>query len=119
VTARGIADKIVRDASTVGLQGRGSYHEGTWQVVLRRPLTTAGSAEDLQFVEGVFIPVAFSAWDGSNGERGSAHTLTTWYWLLLKPEPGNKPWLFAGFAFVLILLLEIWWARTAMRRVRS
>ncbi|MBT3264949.1 MAG: c-type cytochrome [Acidiferrobacteraceae bacterium] len=119
VTARGIADKIVRDASTVGLQGRGSYHEGTWQVVLRRPLTTVGSGEDLQFVEGAFIPVAFSAWDGSNGERGSAHTLTTWYWLLLKPEPGNKPWLFAGFAFVLILLLEIWWARTAVRRVRS
>ncbi len=120
VTARGSAgETTARDADAVGLQGSGSYHEGTWQVVLRRSMTTADPAEDLQFVEGAFIPVAFSAWDGSNGERDSAHTLTTWYWLLLKPQPGNTPWLFAGFAFVLILLIEIWWARTATRRARS
>ncbi len=117
--ARGLTDTIERDPTAVGLEGDGSYQDGTWQVVVGRPLVTADPTQDLQFIEGAFIPVAFSAWDGSNSEQGSAHTLTTWYWLLLKPPPGNQPWLYAGFAFVLILLLELWWARSARRRTRS
>ncbi len=117
--ARGLTDTIERDPAAVGLEGDGSYQDGTWQVVVGRPLVTADPTQDLQFIEGAFIPVAFSAWDGSNSEQGSAHTLTTWYWLLLKPPPGNQPWLYAGFAFVLILLLELWWARSARRRTRS
>jgi hypothetical protein len=60
--------------------------------------------------------VAFAAWDGSNSESGSRHTLTTWYWLLLKPAAGNTPLLTAVAAFVLILLAEIWWARSASRK---
>ena len=118
-TARGIADRDIRDAAEVGLNGKGSYQDGTWQVVLRRPLMTADLSQDLQFHEGTFIPIAFSVWDGSNSENDSAHTLTTWYWLLLKPPPGNAPWLFAGLAFVLMLLGQAWWARTAQRRQRS
>ncbi|MBA1332882.1 hypothetical protein QQ73_18050, partial [Candidatus Endoriftia persephone str. Guaymas] len=31
-------------------------------------------------------PISFANWDGSNGEVGSKHTLSTWYWLLLPPE---------------------------------
>ena len=116
--ARGLTDTIERDPVAVGLEGMGSYQDGTWQVVVRRTRVTADPTQDLQFIEGAFIPVAFSAWDGSNSEQGSAHTLTTWYWLLLKPPPGNQPWLYAGFAFVLILLLELWWARSAQRRRR-
>jgi hypothetical protein len=44
---------------------------------------------DISFDEGRFIPVSFANWDGSNGERRSRHTLTTWYWLLL-PHEENK-----------------------------
>lgn len=118
-TARGITDRDTRDAAETGLAGKGRYQDGSWQVVLRRPLMTADLSQDLAFHEGTFIPVAFSVWDGSNSESGSAHTLTTWYWLLLKPSPGSGPWLFAGLAFVLILLGELWWARTAQRRQRG
>ena len=65
---------------------------------------------------GKHDPVAFAAWDGSNSESGSRHTLTTWYWLLLKPAAGNTPLLAAVAAFVLILLAEIGWARSASRK---
>lgn len=70
----------------------------TWRVVIKRALSTADPEQDIQFVEGAFIPVAFAAWDGSNSECGSRHTLTTWYW---------------------VLLAEIWWARGASRKART
>jgi hypothetical protein len=41
---------------------------------------------DISFDEGRFIPISFANWDGSNGEAGLKHTLTTWYWLILPPQ---------------------------------
>lgn len=116
---RGIEDIEPRDAAEVGVRAQGSYDAGTWRVAVKRPLTTADPGKDIQFVEGAFIPVAFAAWDGSNSESGTKHTLTTWYWLLLKPASGNTPLLAALAAFVLVLLAEIWWARSASRVARS
>ncbi len=66
------------------LSASGVWKEGRWQVVMKRPRYTADG--DVLFEEGRFIPVSFANWDGSNGESGSKHTLTTWYWLLLPPE---------------------------------
>lgn len=66
------------------LQAKGVWHEGRWKVLMKRPRYTTDG--DVLFEEGRFIPVSFANWDGSNGEKGSKHTLTTWYWLLLPPE---------------------------------
>ena len=114
---RGLEDIEQRDAADIGIRAQGGYERGTWRVVFERTLTTADPEQDIQFVEGAFIPVAFAAWDGSNSERGTKHTLTTWYWLLLKPAAGNTPLLAAVAAFVLVLLAEIWWARNASRKL--
>ena len=65
------------------------------------------------FARGAFIPVAFAAWDGSNGETGSRHTITTWYWLLLEPPTGLRPYLVAILVFFVIGAGEFWWARSA------
>ena len=119
MNSRGIEDVESRDALEAGIRAQGGYERGTWRVVIKRALSTADPAQDIQFVEGAFIPVAFAAWDGSNSESGSRHTLTTWYWLLLKPAAGNTPLLTAVAAFVLVLLAEIWWARSASRKARS
>ncbi len=86
------------------------------QVVRRGPIIIRHSDGEGVLHNINFIPVAFAAWDGSNSESGSRHTLTTWYWLLLKPAAGNTPLLAAVAAFVLILLAEIWWARSASRK---
>ncbi len=38
--------------------------------------------------EGLFVPVAFSVWDGFNRERGNKRGLTRWFSLYL--EPGGE-----------------------------
>ncbi len=65
------------------LIANGSWQHGRWRVLMKRPRV---AGEDVSFDEGRFIPVSFASWDGSNGEVGSRHTLTSWYWLLLPPE---------------------------------
>jgi DMSO reductase family type II enzyme heme b subunit len=111
--ARGFENIEERDATKSGLQAKGTYENGTWRVVMRRPLTTEDAENDLQFVEGRFIPIAFAAWDGSNGETGAKHTLTTWYWLLLEPPTGFGPFIAALVVAIVLGAGEIWWARNA------
>ncbi|MFQ5783382.1 MAG: ethylbenzene dehydrogenase-related protein [Alphaproteobacteria bacterium] len=113
--ASGIDDQRERDASAVGLTATGSYKDGTWRVVMKRPLRTGEASEDLQFEEGRFIPIAFFNWDGSNGEKGTRHTFTTWYWLLLAPAGGARPTIAAVVVALLILGAELLWARSATR----
>ncbi len=67
------------------VEANGAWAHGRWRVVFTRP-RSGGAAGDVQFDEGRFIPVSFANWDGSNGESGSKHTLTGWYWLLLPPK---------------------------------
>ena len=66
------------------LNASGAWKEGRWRVLMKRP--RRGGEGDLLFEEGKFIPISFANWDGSNGEVGARHTLSTWYWLVLPPE---------------------------------
>lgn len=116
LTAKGIGNQEERDAEKAGLTAKGIYKAGTWQVMLIRPLTTGGAGEDFQFEEGRFIPIAFHAWDGSNGERGTKHGLTTWYWLLLSPSTGSTPLLAAIAVALLVGGMLVWWGRSAAGR---
>ncbi len=63
----------------------GEWKNGKWRVIMTRP-RSGGAIGDIDFVEGQFMPISFANWDGSNGEVGSKHTLSTWYWLVLPPE---------------------------------
>ena len=117
LSSRGFKEIEKRDAAAIGLTAKGSYEEGTWKVLVYRTLATPEPGKDIQFVEGKFIPVAFAAWDGSNNsEKGSKHTLTTWYWLLLKPATGSRPFVMALVVTLLVAGGLIWWARSAARR---
>ncbi len=86
------------------VSAQGQWHNGRWQVLMKRK--RAGTEGEISFNEGEFIPVSFANWDGSNGESGSKHTLSTWYWLLL-PPPSDPvqlyviPALWALIVFVL------------------
>jgi DMSO reductase family type II enzyme heme b subunit len=113
INSRGFSETGQRDAAGAGLKARASYSDGTWKVLMTRPLVTQTPAQDIQFAEGKFIPVAFAAWDGSNGEKGSKHTMTTWYWLLLKPATGYLPLVAALLAMGLFAGGLLWWARSA------
>ncbi len=74
-----------REAAGSTLSGTGTWSDGQWRVVLKRPLLS-DHAFDLQFQTGRYIPIAFANWDGLAGEAGGRHSLTGWYWLLLEPE---------------------------------
>ncbi|OGS75671.1 MAG: hypothetical protein A2Z94_07725 [Gallionellales bacterium GWA2_55_18] len=114
LNSRGFKEIEKRDAVAAGLNAKASYSDGTWKVLITRPLTTSSPEKDVQFTEGKFIPVAFAAWDGSNnGEKGSKHTMTTWYWLLLKPASGYKPLVAALMVMGLFAGGLLWWVRRA------
>ena len=117
--AKGIGDQQERDAAAIGLTATGLYADGTWRVVMTRPRTTDTGDRDLQFAEGRFIPIAFFAWDGSNGEAGSRHAMTTWYWLLLRPATGAKPLIAALVVALLLGAVLLWWGRGAAARNAS
>ena len=88
--ATGPDAKLVRRADAGDLGASGQWKQGRWRVLMKRPrgelsrLPAAGA--DVVFRKGQFIPVSFANWDGNNGEIGSRHTLTPWFWLLLPPE---------------------------------
>lgn len=78
------------------------------------------NVDDGMFAEGKFIPVSFANWDGSNGEAGSKHTLSAWYWLLL-PEPVHPLKLYGlplGFSLG-IFCAGLWLVRRRRSRKRG
>ncbi|MFZ2651025.1 MAG: c-type cytochrome [Burkholderiaceae bacterium] len=94
----GLAAKLTRRTSASDLTALGQWKDGRWRVLMKRPrgiqaqggaAPAAGKAmagADLSFRKGQFIPVSFANWDGNNGEVGSKHSLTPWFWLLLPAE---------------------------------
>jgi DMSO reductase family type II enzyme heme b subunit len=116
--AKGFGDIEERDAAKAAIRASSTYAKGTWRVVMTRPLAAPEGDKDIGFAEGAFIPIAFAAWDGSNGEKGTKHTMTTWYWLLLKPPVGPMPLIIALLIAALIGVGELWWARSAAAKRR-
>jgi len=109
--ANGTGKREESDASAAGFTVSSSYSNGTWKVMMKRKLVTPNKEKDTQFKSGVYIPIAFANWDGSNGEGGSKHTMTTWYWLLLKPETGSKVVVFPAAVFFILVAGQLVLAR--------
>lgn len=116
LNATGFKNKEERDAVKAGLTAKGVYNKGTWRVVMKRPLNTGEKDKDIQFIEGKFIPMSFAVWDGSNGEKGSKHTMTTWYWILLKPEAGTSVYLIPLLVAALIVGGELLWLASVRKK---
>jgi DMSO reductase family type II enzyme heme b subunit len=116
----GTAKGIERfESKNGGVTGNARYDRGEWSVVFTRALATADSTNELQFRTGRAIPVAFFAWDGSNGEHGSRMAVSAWYFLALdEPTPLRvyvSPLIAAGLALGLGML----WIRRAQRAAGS
>ena len=81
--AGGVDEKLRPRQEDTSLTASGQWGDGRWRVMMKRR-REAGHHGDVTFAENTFIPVSFANWDGSNGEVGSRHSLTSWYWLLLQ-----------------------------------
>ena len=115
-TAQGSQNVTKRDVAEAGLAATGRYANGTWRVIMTRSLRTSTADKDLQIAEGLYVPIAFAAWDGSNSEIGSRHTMTTWYWLLLRRPVGVMPAATAFAAFCLMIFGQAFWLSSVRRR---
>jgi DMSO reductase family type II enzyme heme b subunit len=88
MNAKGI-DKATVQSSQSQIQVESIYENGQYRLWVKRSLGT-DDKKDLQFEPGVFIPIAFSAWDGSNGDVKTKRAISTWYTFVLDPVPSNK-----------------------------
>ena len=117
--ARGIDRFDPRAGSAPGVQA--VYDHGQWRVVFTRALASADTASQLPFRTGRAIPVAFFAWDGSNGEHGTRMAISTWYFLALDEPVPARVFISPVLAMMLTLglgMLVVWRAqqKTSYRR---
>ena len=96
------------------VRGRITYAEGRYQLLIHRSLRTEDK-KDLQFEAGAFIPIAFAAWDGSNGEVGTRCSVSTWYHLLLEKPASNKPYILGLVGALLTIAIQFGARRSALR----
>ena len=90
------------------------YDGGQWQVVFTRALATPDTTNQLPFRPGRAIPVAFFAWDGSNGEHGTRMAVSSWYFLALGEPTPARVFISPVVAMVLTLalgMLVVWRAQ--------
>ena len=83
--AAGVDTRLQPRQGDTGLTASGKWENGIWRVIMKRR-RGSGNSGDVNFVEDQVIPISFANWDGSNGETGSRHTYSAWYWLLLATQ---------------------------------
>jgi len=111
--AAGYQDGLVPQA-TSHISTAAAWADGRYRLVITRPLTT-DDTNDIQLVPGEFAPIAFQAWEGSNGETGTLMSLSSWYSLFIeKPVPASV-YAYSGIALAAAALGE--WA--LVRRARK
>jgi DMSO reductase family type II enzyme heme b subunit len=113
--ATGFGTESPQRQESQGLQGTVQYNHGQYTMLVRRTLTTGDQDNDLQFEEAKFIPIGFSAWDGSNGETGNKRAISAWYFLYLEPTPARTRLLYPGIAVVAIAAAELFFGRRGRR----
>ncbi len=98
VFARGMDDVKPRPSPVTG---QAEYRDGQYRVVLRRDLRSSQD-DEVDFVPGKMIPIAWNVWDGQTGEDGKQRAISRWYYLLLEPETPWTTWLWPIFVVLLV-----------------
>jgi DMSO reductase family type II enzyme heme b subunit len=93
-------------------KGKGTYKNGQYRAVFKRALVTEDKETDLQIEPGKFYPFAFTAWDGSNGERDAKRSLSAWYYLLLDVPPSNDRFIYPTLFLLGVVVVEWWITRS-------
>lgn len=112
----GLKQEQVQPVEALQLQGQGIYDHGQYRVIFKRSLTTNDREGDLQFVTGRLIPIAFSVWDGENGEGGEKMAISHWYYLVLEPPPSSERFVYPSILTAVVVGLEWWIIRKARGR---
>lgn len=68
--------------------GKGIWHDGFWNVVFVRDLKSK-DADDVKFIAGKSVPVAFAIWNGEQHDRNGRKMISNWYQLILDDGKGK------------------------------
>jgi DMSO reductase family type II enzyme heme b subunit len=101
LTAKGISNAEVQEAQGE-LQIQAIYTEGQYKLWVKRALKT-DDKKDLQLEPGVFVPIAFSAWDGANGDLDTKRAMSSWYTFVLEPIPSSRRFVYPPLIAILSL----------------
>ena len=71
--------------SSPRLEGRGTYQDGAWHVVMKRPLKPKGVGAYIR-PTGDLLPITFAVWDGAAVERNGMKGLTRWRFVAFSGE---------------------------------
>ncbi|MBI4482134.1 MAG: c-type cytochrome [Acidobacteria bacterium] len=107
---------VVQPVESQQVLGKGTWKDGEWKLVLKRPLTTQDAKNDIQFAPGVLIPVAVQAWDGAGAEQGLQCSISSWYYVQLQKP---IPWVAYLYGVVGIAAAAgaEWWIYRRVRRL--
>ena len=116
LTAAGLGR--IQEQPAGGAAGAGGavvYHEGQYRLLVTRPLESNPSGAP-GFERGRFIPIAFLAWDGGNGESGSKMSISSWYYLFLEEPPSARRYVYPPLAALLTVAVELLIVRAVRRQ---
>ena len=84
MNANGVTQWTMQTEASQDLSSKVMYRFGRYFLVIKRKLGTADKQHDIQFEPGKAIPVAFNAWDGSQGDTGSKKSVSSWFSMILE-----------------------------------
>ena len=62
------------------VQGKATWKDGVWHVVMRRPLGAEEQDNEAKLIPGRVQTVAFAVWNGENKERNGQKAVAPWPW---------------------------------------
>lgn len=67
------------------VQGKATWKDGIWHVVMKRPLSSAEQENEAKLIPGRIQTVSFAVWNGENKERNGQKAVAPWFQLLIDP----------------------------------
>jgi len=113
-TAAGFVDGLTPQESSQ-ITANAVWADGQYHLLITRPLSTE-DANDIQLVTGKFVPIAFQAWEGSNGEADIRMSISSWYSLLLEEPVPVSVYSYSALSLIGVALIEYGLVRRARRK---
>jgi DMSO reductase family type II enzyme heme b subunit len=63
------------------IQGKATWKDGVWRVVMRRPLASTDPENEARLDPGRLQAIAFAVWNGENKERNGQKAVAPWFQL--------------------------------------
>lgn len=67
------------------IQGKATWKDGVWHVVMRRPLASTDPENEARLEPARLQTIAFAVWNGENKERNGQKAVAPWYQLSIDP----------------------------------